>query len=113
MQVNSYKKNNEKRESRNYDKNALRTYDGMRQAVIHSDLELIESDKETGMVHAQTKSRFIFFGGQKLLLNTRKIDDNNTQVLISADKNVSQRVLKEVAEKIFEGIDRELPIGKA
>ena len=101
-----------KRETRNYDKNALRTYDGMRQAIILSDLELVRSDKEAGTVHAKVKNKFMFFGGHELLFNTRKIDDNNTQVLISVDKNVTQRVLKEVADKIFDGIDKELPIGK-
>ena len=101
-----------KRETRNYDKDPIRTYQAMRQAVIKSDLILVHSDKETGVVDAKSKSSFVFFGGDAFKLNILKIDEHNTQVVVSVDKQVNGTKLTAVANEIFDIMDSELPIGE-
>ncbi len=102
-----------KRAVRNFDKNIVQTFKAMRNAVVQLGFQFENVDKDRYIIEIKTKSSYIFFGAHKYVLSARSVSEKNTQVMVVAKSDVSQKNLDELAEDIFMSMDKELPIASS
>ena len=101
-----------KRNSRYFNKKMTQVYSAVRDTIFKFGLEVVDSDKNAGTLTFQTKKSYIFFGGYKYTLSVRAVSDQQMQVVLSTGDDISQKKVDELADSIFEEMDRQLPVNQ-
>ncbi len=101
-----------KRNARYFNKKLSQVYNAMRDIIFKFGLEIVESDKKSGMIKFVTKKSYIFFGGYEYTLKVREVSDQQVQVVLSSGADVSQNDVDKLADRIFEEMDKELPVNQ-
>ena len=102
-----------KRNARYFNKNMTQVYSAVRDTIFKFGLEVVDSDKSAGKLTFMTKKSYIFFGGYKYNLSVRAVSDQQMQVVLSTGDDLSQKQVDELADSLFEEMDKVLPVNQS
>ena len=98
------------RDSRNFDRPTIQTYNTMRDIIIRQNLDIVFSDKSSGTIKAKTETVYLFFGGIAYSFTVAEISKQHSQVTINSASDISKSKFDSFAKQFFSAMDKQFPM---